>query len=398
MPVPASVFSLNGVFAVSVVMILLAGALAVVLAWWAFRRPTPHRKAKVPKATPKISPTGKTPPRPQTGIQPSAPDTAPSSAADAAPPELAAFRWLKLDDLDTARQATLMNAIKGIPRPPQSLQQLLSPEFVARAGSGELSELIMTEPMIAAKVISTVNAPYYGMHTPVTNIGQAVTFLGINTVRNICLQYMLAEAFRPRQATSQKAFDSVWLASAIASELCVRLSKALQLPDQGNLSTQVVLGFVGHLSAASLMPPESLSDWLSLGRLARAEREQSVMDLSASEIGALLMHAWGLPEPLVNGVREMDRILITPPTDHPTVDASRKALGYLCARLGERLALGQLASMEDYDPLQDLALDTHCLNLHLRNPMLRRLPAVLASADVQEAMRQMLKGAPTQKA
>ena len=149
-----------------------------------------------------------------------------------APPERAAFRWLKLDDLDTARQATLMNAIKGIPRRPESLQQLLSPEFVARARSGELSELIMTEPMIAAKVLSTVNAPCYGMHTPVTSIGQAVTFLGINMVRNICLQYILTEAFDPRQATSQKAFDSVWLASA--SELCVRLSRHSTCPTRTN--------------------------------------------------------------------------------------------------------------------------------------------------------------------
>ena len=84
------------------------------------------------------------------------------------------------------------------------MQQLLSPEFVARASSTELSELVMAEPLIAAKVLSTVNSPFYALQKPVTNIGQAVTFLGINTVRSICLQYMLAEAFKPKLAESQK--------------------------------------------------------------------------------------------------------------------------------------------------------------------------------------------------
>ncbi len=146
------------------------------------------------------------------------------------------MQWLKVQDLEAQRRDTLLEAIKGIPRPPHSLQKLLSPEFVARAGSAELSELVMGEPIIAAKVLSTVNAPFYGLHKPVTGIGQAVTFLGMNTVRNICVQYMLAEAFKPRLATSQRAFDGIWRASAIASELCVRLSKALNLPDQGGLS------------------------------------------------------------------------------------------------------------------------------------------------------------------
>ena len=77
----------------------------------------------------------------------------------------------------------------------------------------------MSEPLIAAKVLSTVNSPLYGLHRPVTNIGQAVTFLGISSVRSLCLQYMLAEAFKPTQAEAQKAFDAIWKASAIASEL-----------------------------------------------------------------------------------------------------------------------------------------------------------------------------------
>ena len=144
------------------------------------------------------------------------------------------------------------------------MQQLLSPEFVARAGSAELSELVMAEPLIAAKVLGTVNAPFYGLHRPVTEVGQAVTFLGMNTVRSICLQYMLAETFKPAPGHARNACSTtVWQASAIASELSVRLGKALNLPDQGGLATQVVLGFVGHLATASLMPPAALEDWLS---------------------------------------------------------------------------------------------------------------------------------------
>jgi HD-like signal output (HDOD) protein len=379
-------------------MILFAGLCAVALAWWAFRRQPPSR-VPLPQETLKASLSDGQPfAQPFASGASAAALSTDARTAPPAPPALAAFEWLQVQDLDASRREALLEAIKGIPRPPQSLQKLLSPEFVARASSGELSELVMGEPLIAAKVLSTVNAPFYGLQKPVSGIGQAVTFLGMNTVRNICVQYMLADAFKPRLATSQKAFDGIWRASALASELCVRLSKALNMPDQGGLCTQVVLGFVGHLSAASLMPPDALDDWLSLGRLDRARREQETMGLSAGEVGGLLMNAWGLPEALVDGVRAVDRMLITPASPSDTMKTARDAVSYLCARLGERLAQGQLASLKSYDPFQDVCADTHHLNEHLRTPLLHSLPAALASAEVQHAMHQLLTGEVSQKA
>ncbi len=281
---------------VSVFVYLFLGLSGVALAWWAVRRPSPkpslvHRApiAAAPRADAK-------PFLPQDFVLADAP--APDELPSEAPPELAAFQWRLAADIGPQQLAALLVAIKGIPRPPSSLQKLLSPEFVAHASSIELSELVMGEPLIAAKVLATVNSPLYGLLKPVTGMGQAVTFLGMTTVRNICVQYMLAEAFKPRLAHSQKAFDGIWRASTIASELCARLAKALNLPEQGALSTKVVLGFVGHLSSVALMPRETLDKWRFLGRLERAQLEQATMQLSAGEVGGLLMQSWGMPAAL----------------------------------------------------------------------------------------------------
>lgn len=386
----------EGIQTVTVVMILLAALCAAALAWWAFQRQQSQQTASKKALHAPAHPAGQATVRlAQTEV--SAAPEVPAPPVEV-PRALSEFKWLRVADLEAHRRESLLEAIKGIPRPPHSLQKLLSPEFVAHASSAELSELVMGEPLIAAKVLATVNSPMYGLQKAVTGMGQAVTFLGMSSVRNICLQYMLAEAFKPRLAISQQTFDGIWRASGIASELCVRLSKALNLPDQGTLSTQVVLGFVGHLSAASLMPTDALTDWLKLDRLERARREQSVMDLSAGEIGGLLMRSWGLPETLIDGVREIDRVLVTPIDGSTTADAARNALSYFCARLGERLSQGQLTSLQGYDPFQDAGPDTFYLNQHLRSPLLRQLPVALASAEVQETMHQLLSGDPIRKA
>ncbi|WP_291013161.1 HDOD domain-containing protein [Hydrogenophaga sp.] len=380
----------------STLYLWIALVLAAALGWWAWRRPA-SRPMSAPASTLTAFPPQptRTPrsarPAPVATVVPAAPP------AEPVPPELAALVWQRETDLETSRREVLLATIRGIPRPPGSLQQLLSPEFVARASSAELSELVMAEPLIAAKVLGTVNAPFYGLHRPVNGVGQAVTFLGMNTVRNICLQYMLAEAFKPRLASSKRVFDEVWKASAIASELSVRLGKALNLPDQGGLATQVVLGFVGHLATASLMPPEALDSWLSRHRVDRTAHEQAVMDLSASEIGGLLLKSWSLPDALIADVGDIGRLLVTPVGSIEPARVPRLALSYLCSRLGERLALGQLPSLADYDATQDLGPDTHHLRSCLAHPALAGLNAALQAPELHTALQLMLDITPRAK-
>lgn len=371
---------------------LIAAVVAVAFVWWMFRRPaaTAARPLPVPLDTPRPVAQRSASAAPASAAPAPAP-VRPPAPAQPLPPELAAFVWKREADLEPERRDTLLATVRGIPRPPRSMQQLLSPEFLASASSADLSELVMGEPLIAAKVLATVNGAAYGLHKPVTSIGQAVTFLGINTVRSICLQYMLAEAFKPKLAEAQQAFDRIWKASAVASEMAVRLGKALRLPDQSSLATQVVLGFVGQLATASLIPPTGLAQWLSRDRLERARLEQELLGLSASEVGAVLMKSWELPDSLVADVADSGRLLATVPHDTDPARLPRLALAYLCARLGERLALGQLASLEDYFPQDDVTVDTHHLRAALAHPTLAsQLDAALQAPELQSAVRQMI--------
>lgn len=369
-------------------VVLIVVLLAVALVWWMFRRPAPGA------ARPSPVPADAAPAPVAARRSAAAPVAAPSAPLRANPEpqpvELAGFTWIAESELDPGRRDTLLAAIRGIPRPPRSMQQLLSPEFLAKASSADLSELIMSEPLIAAKVLSTVNSPMYGLQKPVTSIGQGVTFLGINTVRSICMQYLLAEAFKPKLAEAQDAFDRLWKASAIASELAVRLGKALQLPDQGPLATQVVLGFVGQLATASLIPPAGLGQWLGRDRLLRAGLEQDLLGLNASEIGAVLMRSWELPESLVADVADSGRLLVTPPHTVATDRLPRLAIAYLCARLGERLALRQMNVLDGYQPAVDTAADMYHLRAALAHPALARLDEALQSPELLAAVRLML--------
>lgn len=321
----------------------------------------------------------------------------PATPALLLPPEaLGSFQWLAHESLAADRRQALVAAVRRIPRPPAALHQLLSPQFLDRASSNELSELITGEAQIAAKVLATVNAPYYGLKRPVAGIGQAVTFLGLNTVRSICLQYLLDDSFKPTDARLKRAYGEIWNASALASELCTRLSGKLGLPDGGALVAQVLLSFLGHLATATLLAAQDADAAPAGGSLLDRTRDaQARLGLGPSEIGALLLQEWGLPAAIADDVRAIDRLLVTAAGDLPTQDSSRLAVAHLCARLGEHLAAGGPATAGSLAGLaagQAMAEDGFHLRAHLAAPALARLPEHLQAADLAQALQALQLG------
>ena len=305
------------------------------------------------------------------------------------PAQLAALRLIDRDSLPAEHRQALVADLMRVPRPPLSLQKLISPELLDDANSHEICDLIVGEVLIAAKVLARVNSPFYGLRSPVVSIGQAVTFLGLNGVRSICLQYMMDESFKASSPQRRQAFNIVLAASGFAGELCARLASRLDLADQGSLVTQVVLSFLGHLATTSLMPSDSMLPTREHGLIERTNAEQAHFGLGAAEIGGLLMEEWNLPASLVAEVREIDRVLVTPPDTMESNRSMRLALCYLCARLGERLALSSPHDLTAMDLDNDSSADLFYLRRHLSAPRLARLTEFLHSAELRKSIHQM---------
>ncbi|MBL8350180.1 MAG: HDOD domain-containing protein [Burkholderiaceae bacterium] len=365
------------------VVLALAVVVAFAAAWWLLpRQAVPASAARPRPALPAARPAAPATQQPPTAV----PDPQPL------PARLAAFRPLALGELTAQRQQRLADELRRIPRPPSALRQLTSPAFLEQASSAQLSELIMAEAHVAAKVLATVNAPFYGLRQPVHSVGQAVTFLGLNTVRGLCLQALMTASFEPGNAELRRQFDTIAQASALASELCVRLSARLGLPAQGALVTQVVLSFLGPMAGAAMMSRANCRWTLADDLLARSEAEQAQLGLRASALGGLLLQLWDLPAVIVDDVAAIDAVLVTPAGPQASARQAPAALGYLCARLGERLATGGLTDLDSCDPASDDSEAFFHLKSHLQLPALARLTEHLHAADLGRAVASLARG------
>jgi HD-like signal output (HDOD) protein len=250
----------------------------------------------------------------------------------------------------------------------------MSPEFVQTASSAELAGIVMGEPAVAARVMATVNSPLYGLQQPVQSIGQATTFLGLATVRRLCLQYLLAESFKPRDAAQQREFEVLWRASSMAGELCQHLAQRLRLPEPGALATLLVLSFVGRQAAVALLPDAGALAGLDAHQ--RALHEQSRLGLPAHELGLLLMQAWGLPPDLARDAHAVTALQFDAHLALPAAQAAALTLCAVCAALGERVARGHVDEA-GFDLATDPEPDIAALRPRLTEPPLQTLDAEL---------------------
>lgn len=352
--------------AMLIAALCVALLLAVLAGLLLMRRQSPTRPSQ-------SAPTARTRP----------PAQALAGAALELPPELQALRrdfaLLPAEALDAARRAALLEALRRLPRPPRALQQLVSPEFVQRAASAELGEIVMGEPTLAAKVMAAVNAPLYGLQQPVTSIGQAITFLGLSSVRAQCLRHLLDESFQAgSNAALQREFDLLWRASLVATELCQLLSPRLRLGDPGTLVTLLVLSFLGRFAATTLQPGAAPDP----GLLAKYRQQQQALGLAAPEIGVLLMREWALPGALAEELRALGKLPLTAAQTLEPLQGARLALCAFCTHLGERIARGELPDLTSFEPLSDPAADLVALRDHLSRPALARLPELLRGPEL----------------
>lgn len=311
-----------------------------------------------------------------------------------APVGLTSYEPLHADTLTGDRKQFFVNTFKDVPRPPKLLHHLLSPDFVGTASSAELEDLIVGEPLIAAKVLATVNSPLFGLKTQVRSIGQAVSLLGLNSVRSVCLQYILIASFKADSAGRERILDGTWKASALASELIQQLSLKLSLPDQGALVSAVVLSFLGRLATAATMPNMVLATIPTHDLLDRASAEQQALGLSSSEIGRLLMLDWELPRKIVEDAADIDWVLVTPGDTADAIDPvrrSRLALCYLCARLGERLAEGELEDLSRFDLASETGADYFQVWSYFDEARIVRLGEIFRAPEVNASLQKMLR-------
>lgn len=211
-------------------------------------------------------------------------------------------RCLLLHDLlNGPRLREIVGRIRKLPSLPSiyvALQSIMSEESVTL---GDVAKLVAADSALAARVLQIVNSAFFRLCRKISNIEQAVSYLGFNAIRNLALS---AEIFSrwPGGACPWLDLNRLQHHAHLVAAASSALTAKTPLADDAMLAG--LLHDIGYWILAQECPDdlnESVELAVSSG-IALHAAETRIIGASHAEIGAYLLGIWGLPYPVVEAV------------------------------------------------------------------------------------------------
>jgi HD-like signal output (HDOD) protein len=209
-------------------------------------------------------------------------------------------RTCRLRDMlkDDAVRSTVTE-LGGLPSLPAVCQELTgalgNPEVTVR----DVATIIGHDPAMCAKILQLVNSAFFGLGREITEVSNAVSYLGLSTVRALVLSLGVFESLDGRPET-QAIAEQLQRHAVATATLAARIAG----PRADGAFLAGMLHDIGVLALAVCRPGDSARIAERASREERPRHELEVEEIGAShaEIGAYLLSLWGLPYSVVEAV------------------------------------------------------------------------------------------------
>jgi putative nucleotidyltransferase with HDIG domain len=189
---------------------------------------------------------------------------------------------------------TLIDRLTDLPSPPtivQKLQTLLEQEDVS---SRDIAHVIETDQSFTARTLRVVNSPFYGFARKISSVEEAITVLGLNSVRQLLLTTCLIRALKDdnRALDLQKFWLHSFGVGIIARHLLPRQSREMQ----NEAFICGVLHDIGRMVFARVEPEKFAEFYIRGISVASIENESAFFGVDHQRLGEMLARKWNFPE------------------------------------------------------------------------------------------------------
>ncbi len=199
---------------------------------------------------------------------------------------------------------SLVSSMRTIPSLPKFYQELLQELERQDTSIKRVSEIISKDMGMSAKILHVVNSPFFSTYRTVSNPLQAVSLLGLNTIRNLALTIHLFQAYENK--TSVFDYNGLWKHSMsvaeIAKKIAIDAGSEKEMEDHAFVSG--MLHDIGKVIMATEFPElysEAMQDAIN-SNIELYEAEHKRFHTGHQEVAGYLLGIWGLPNEIVEPI------------------------------------------------------------------------------------------------
>jgi putative nucleotidyltransferase with HDIG domain len=204
----------------------------------------------------------------------------------------------------SAGKTDLMAHAKEITERLQSRKSILDALSSTDYEPRTITELVLRDQALTARILRTVNSPFYGVRQPIGSVFRAVLLLGHVEVRNIIWRACVNDAREARGHGADETVEAIWAHSFTVSRVAYAMGKELHLRESDEIATAALLHDIGKLVYANVSPELMRDHYQPLGFSGRDSfgREEASFGVAHPVLGAEVARSWRLPETIASTI------------------------------------------------------------------------------------------------
>lgn len=246
----------------------------------------------------------------------------------------------------------------SLPAPPELWQRMNEALADPNSGASDIAAVIATDVAISSQVLRLVNSSFFALSREVTRLEEAVSMLGLTTIRALVLEAETARTFSSQ--VPGFARQSVQMHALGVSHVARRIAGRSNVSESFLAALLVDVGLV-LLSSARPAALTTLIETAAERGVPAHQIERELLGFTHGEVGACLLGLWGMPATVIEAVAHHH--------DHPTFSGllSVREVVYIARDAVQVIGpvdpydtAGALISEEEIaaDPIVGLVVDT----------------------------------------
>lgn len=222
--------------------------------------------------------------------------------------EDAVMRSVQLrEELTHPNVKAIIGRIRQLPARPQVFSRLQVVMARPDTSTREVAQVIASDTALTVKVLQLANSAFFRPARRISNIEQAVLYLGFQTVRNLVMCAEVFARWPGRMRHAAVDLEDLQLHAQRTASVAQAISAGTQFCDDTVLAA--LLHDIGYWVLIQECPRE-LEQAVELALAAGIplpQAEEEILGASHAEIGAYLLAVWGLPYAVVEAVAHHHR-------------------------------------------------------------------------------------------
>ncbi|MEN6498396.1 MAG: HDOD domain-containing protein [Thermoguttaceae bacterium] len=187
---------------------------------------------------------------------------------------------------------------------PQVAMRVMEIANDPKSTAAELKSVMENDVSLSARVLRCINSAAYALRVRVTNIQQAIAYLGMKQIRNIAMTASVSDLFRGTETIGPYRRGGLWR-HLVAVGLCARLIAMRRKLD--SFEDAFLAGLLHDIGLVLADQYAHLPFSQVIGKLeptrTLCDVERSVMGFDHTMLGEKIGERWGFPEAVQAAIR-----------------------------------------------------------------------------------------------